>query len=108
MKKPDEHDSHDQSHEHTHDKDMCRRYLGSLSDYVDGTLGDELCEELEAHISVCENCRVVVDTLGKTVTLYHQLPSPELPDAVKSRLYTVLDLTAYVPESRTGSEEDGQ
>jgi len=51
-----------------------------------------LCRELEAHIAECENCRVVVNTLSKTVVLYHQLPVPEMPNAVKERLYKVLNL----------------
>ncbi len=77
---------------HTHDSETCRRYLHSLSEYVDGELGEEICREIEAHMTECENCRVVVDTLTKTVTLYHQLPVPEMPHAVKERLYKVLNL----------------
>jgi hypothetical protein len=45
----------------------------------------------------CENCRVVVNTLTKTIMLYHQLPAPEMPDAVKERLYKVLDLDDFLP-----------
>ncbi|MBN2303654.1 MAG: zf-HC2 domain-containing protein [Anaerolineae bacterium] len=80
-------------HNHTHD---CRRFLDGLSDYVDGTLGEDLCRELEAHMATCENCRVVVNTFSKTVELYHQLPAPELPDSVRERLYKVLDLKPFV------------
>ena len=45
----------------------CKSLLGSLSDYVDGTAQEEICRELEEHLSDCENCRIVVDTLKKTV-----------------------------------------
>lgn len=84
----------DQPHQHAHhhDQESCRQYLSSLSDYADGTLSDELCKQLEAHMAECENCRVIVNTLSKTITLYHQLPAPEMPNAVKERLYKVLDL----------------
>ena len=85
---------------HKHDLETCRRYLGSLSDYVDGILSDELCAELEAHMAVCDNCRVVVNTFTKTITLYHQLPAPDMPHTVKERLYKVLDLQAYLPEAK--------
>jgi anti-sigma factor RsiW len=78
---------------HVHDPEKCRQYLDSLSDYVDGELGEALCRELEAHIAECENCRVVVNTLSKTVILYRQLPAPEMPNAVKERLYKVLNLS---------------
>ncbi len=75
-----------------HEPHNCRDYLGNLSLYVDGELSDELCQQIEAHMDECENCRVVVNTLSKTVTLYHQLPAPEMPNAVRERLYKVLDL----------------
>lgn len=80
---------------HIHTPETCRRYLGELSEYVDGTLSEELCRELEAHMAICENCRVVVNTFTKTISLYHQMPAPEMPNAVKERLYKVLDLNAY-------------
>jgi hypothetical protein len=48
----------------------------------------------------CENCRVVVNTFSKTITLYHQLPAPELPTAVKERLYKVLKLDDFKPQAR--------
>ncbi len=84
-------------HSHPHDQDTCRRYLGSLSEYADGTLSDELCRELEAHMAHCDNCRIVVNTFTKTVSLYRQIPAPEVPDAVKERLYKVLHLEKYIP-----------
>lgn len=82
---------------HLHDHGECQRYLSSLTDYVDGDLDPELCHELEAHMAACENCRIVVDTLTKTISLYRQLPAPDLPNAVKERLYAVLDLKAHQP-----------
>ena len=82
---------------HQHDPETCRRYLGSLSDYVDDTLAEEMCRELEAHMEECENCRVVVNTLTKTIMLYHQLPEPDVPGGVKERLSKVLDLQHFYP-----------
>ncbi len=54
----------------------------------------ELCLEIETHMSECENCRIVVDTLRKTVVLYRTRGQAEVPDDVRSRLYAVLDLEA--------------
>ena len=73
----------------------CRHLLGGLSDYLDGEASAELCAELRRHMAGCEKCRIVVDTLRKTVSLYHQLPEPEMPDGVRERLYKVLDLSDY-------------
>jgi len=90
---------------HTHTPETCRRYLGELSDYVDGTLSEELCHELEAHMAICENCRIVVNTFTKTISLYHQMPAPEMPNEVKERLYKVLDLHAYGPAAKDDTEQ---
>jgi anti-sigma factor RsiW len=70
----------------------CRDLLGQLSDYVDGELEAALCAELEAHLADCPNCRVMVDTVRKTVTLYHAQAATELPSEVQDRLYKVLKL----------------
>lgn len=82
-----------------HDHSNCKALLGSLSDYVDGTLGEELCEEIERHVSECQNCRVVVDTLQKTIYLYHETAADEtvVPSPVRERLYRTLNLEDFLP-----------
>lgn len=82
------------NHEHKpHEHGDCRHLLGTLSDYVDGDLGVALCAELERHLAECENCRVVVDTLRRTIYLYHATSTPEpVPDEVKERLHKRLRL----------------
>lgn len=81
--------------EHEHCKDL----LASLSDYVDGSLSKELCEELERHLSECENCRVVVNTTRKTIELYKSMDEPDaLPQDVRERLFRRLDLHDFIHE----------
>jgi len=77
-------------------EDHCEYLLGSLSDYVDGTAQEELCREIERHLAGCENCRIVVDTLRKTVMLYQARSETEMPDDVRERLFTRLDLGDYL------------
>lgn len=76
----------------------CKPLLESLSDYVDGTLGEELCAEIQRHVSECQDCRIVVDTLQKTVYLYHAAASePEgVPSNVRERLFRKLSLEDYL------------
>jgi anti-sigma factor RsiW len=75
----------------------CRHLLASLSDYVDGDLGDELCQEIERHLDGCDNCRIVIDTLRKTIYLYHvSATPPSVPDDVRKRLYHRLELEAFL------------
>ncbi|MGB3717384.1 MAG: zf-HC2 domain-containing protein [Candidatus Promineifilaceae bacterium] len=81
-------------HNHS-DQDGCRHLLGDLSEYLDGEASAELCAEIEGHMAGCEDCRVVIDTLSKTIVLYRTMPQPELPAGVRQRLYKALDLEAY-------------
>jgi predicted anti-sigma-YlaC factor YlaD len=87
---------------HRHEKNECGRVLSHLNDYIDHKLSPELCEELEAHLAECENCRVVFDTLNKTLYLVHQLREkpPALPEAVEYRLFAVMKLDQFIPKKR--------
>jgi len=79
-----------------HDE-RCSDLLRSISEYVDGDLASELCVELEQHLAGCENCRIVVDTLKKTVYLVHaNNDKADLPEDVRYRLYQCLDLDEYL------------
>jgi anti-sigma factor RsiW len=75
-----------------HEHPICRDLLGQLSEYIDGELEAALCAELELHLADCTNCRVMVDTLRKTITLYHAQAPAALPSDVEDRLYKVLKL----------------
>jgi len=75
----------------------CRYLLDSLSDFIDGTLSSEICDEIERHMADCENCRIVVDSLRKTIYLYHETTAPlAVPDEVRARLYQRLDLEEFL------------
>jgi anti-sigma factor RsiW len=76
----------------------CKSLLESLSDYVDGTLSEELCEEIQRHIAECHNCQIVVDTLRRTVYLYHATASEleNVPPKVRDRLFRSLNLEDYL------------
>jgi predicted anti-sigma-YlaC factor YlaD len=73
--------------------DGCKHLLGDLSEYLDGEASAEICAEIEGHMDGCDDCRVVIDTLNKTIVLYRTLPQPDLPDGVRQRLYKALDLS---------------
>jgi anti-sigma factor RsiW len=70
----------------------CKDTLGILSEYVDGELDTNLCEEIERHMAECGNCRVMVDTLRKTIILYRDYGHQDIPDDARARLYAVLHL----------------
>lgn len=80
-----------------HRHEECRQLLNSLSDYVDGNLQQELCDEIELHMKDCENCRIVIDTLSKTVSLYQTSSEAAVfPDEVRQRLFHRLDLDEFL------------
>jgi anti-sigma factor (TIGR02949 family) len=85
--------------ESTHNN--CEGLLGSLSDYIDGELGAELCRQIEKHIAECEDCRIVVDTTRKTIDLVHASNALQtgLPDDVRDRLFKRLNLNDYLKPS---------
>ena len=70
----------------------CREIFEGLSEYIDKELADKTCREIESHLKDCHNCRVVVNTLRQTVTLYHEAPSQEIPGDVRVRLHKVIKL----------------
>ncbi len=76
----------------------CHHLLEELGEYLDGEAAAATCAEIERHLAECENCRAVVDTLRKTITLYRELPPPELSEAARARLYKTLDLSALYTE----------
>lgn len=80
-----------------HEHKNCRQLLGSLSEYVDGELDEELCSALENHLEGCEDCRIVVDTLRKTVYLYHATATTEeIPSDIRKRLFKALNIEDYL------------
>lgn len=77
----------------------CEDLLSQLSSYIDGETTAATCVEIERHLSTCAHCRVVVDTMRKTVELYHQLPHGALPAETREHLYVALDLADFLPPS---------
>lgn len=76
-------------HHHT---DLCAQLESQLSDYLDGEARAEICRAIEAHLAECNDCRLVIDTLKKTIALYRAAPCDEVPRDMHARLVRVLNL----------------
>ena len=88
------------ANEHNHTSGNCHDLLASLSEYVDGSLQAELCQEIERHLHDCNKCRVVVNTLKKTVELYHDTAEDGgMPDEVRRRLFVRLELKDFIAKA---------
>ena len=64
----------------------CHDLLDWLNDYVGGGIDPAICKEFEQHLAGCNLCRVVVDTVRKTITLYREAQPYELPPEFRERL----------------------
>ena len=80
----------------------CKDMLGALSDYIDGELEERLCAEIDEHMKECPDCRIVVDTLRKTVLLYRTHGQAEIPQDVLSRVHLALDVESLRAHSDNG------
>jgi anti-sigma factor RsiW len=70
----------------------CNEIFEALSDFIDEELSQSTCDEIQRHLDHCHNCRIVVNTLRKTVTLYHSMPRQEMPGEVRTRLHHVISI----------------
>ncbi len=68
----------------------CDELLALLNDYVDGNVDPSICIALKAHLEGCNPCKVVVDNVRKTITLYRKDKPCELPIEFGNRLHAAL------------------
>jgi len=68
----------------------CKDLLRMLNDYVDGDLDPGLCQEFEKHFAGCNPCRVVVDTIRRTIRVYQGAQLCEIPLDFRKRLHASL------------------
>ena len=68
----------------------CGELLALINEYVDGGVNPAVCRELEAHLAMCNPCRVVVDNVRKTMTLYRNNEPCELPIEFREHLHAAL------------------
>ena len=64
----------------------CDEILAALNDYVDGLHDTPVCQALEKHLADCNPCRLVVDNIRQTITLYKYGRPMELPDELQTKL----------------------
>jgi len=60
--------------------------MQELNDYLDDVVDVTLRKHIEAHITQCPNCFVILDTTKKTIQVYKGMQPQTLPGDVSSRL----------------------
>lgn len=76
---------------------VCAELQAQLPDYLDGEAKEAICRAIEEHLASCEDCRVVVDTMKKTIALYRAAPRAQVPAEIHHRLVRVLHLDDLPP-----------
>lgn len=69
----------------------CKEFLQELNDYLDDAVDVQLRQHIEAHITECPNCFVILDTTKKTIQVYKGVQPQVLPDAVHVRLMKAVE-----------------
>lgn len=87
------------SHDHAHGMSMsCRELFERLSEYVDGELSQEICQEIQRHMEGCAPCVAFAKTLKKTAEMCRRLPSKPIPPDVAADLRNLL--ASHLPKSK--------
>jgi predicted anti-sigma-YlaC factor YlaD len=68
----------------------CKEVLDQLSDFLDDEARAEMCRQIEEHLNRCGGCKVVVDTVKKTIMLYQGDGPAETPVRVSAALQSAL------------------
>lgn len=76
----------------------CRRMVSVFSDYLDRDLRRAVCRKVDEHLKQCPDCRLYLDTLNRTITLYRGLGDVRVPKDVQSRLFATIRLAAAKPK----------
>ena len=69
----------------------CRELFERLSEYLDGELPPDVCQEISRHMEGCEPCINFARTLRKTADLCRRLPAGTLPPDLAASLHAFLD-----------------
>jgi len=69
----------------------CKQFLQELNDYLDPNVDAVTKTHLEAHVTKCPNCFVVVDTTKKTLQIYKGIEAQTIPADVQTRLWDALE-----------------
>jgi anti-sigma factor RsiW len=69
----------------------CKQFLSELNDYLDEAVDVELRHRIEAHITECPNCFVILDTTQKTIRVYKGMQPQAIPDDVQARLLKAVE-----------------
>jgi predicted anti-sigma-YlaC factor YlaD len=69
----------------------CKHVWNYISDYLDGTLGPEILEQVQKHLEHCEICSAILDSTRNILILTADERVFELPLGFSERLHAKLE-----------------
>ncbi len=57
----------------------CQDVQAEISNYLDDDLSPDIRRALEAHLATCRTCRILIDSMRKTLRIVSESGSVELP-----------------------------
>jgi len=76
----------------------CRELFERLSEYLDGELSPDICQEISRHMEGCAPCVNFARTLQKTADLCRPPPTQTLPPDLAASLHTLLTTNRREPK----------
>ncbi|MBZ0264769.1 hypothetical protein K8I28_08880 [bacterium] len=74
----------------------CLQSIEQLCDVLEMHLGheagSEACRQVMEHVRDCPTCCAEVDTLGKTIKIFREIPTQNVPKDIQWKLMTTLNL----------------
>lgn len=71
-----------------------KKIIDELCHYLGQDLDQPMCKELMQHVEECPECRIYLDTIKMTVSLYREAyHSQTIPQEAKEKLLKTLKLT---------------
>lgn len=76
----------------------CQRFSLIISEYLDGELDHEICQEIVEHITYCPTCKEMHYAYSRLITFCHHCCEIEVPADVHAELWQVLHNAIECPE----------
>lgn len=79
-------------------KQHTKKIIDELCNYLGQDLNHPMCKELMQHVRECPECRIYLDTVKMTVSLYRKkIEQKPVPKHVTQELFKILDLNKNQP-----------
>lgn len=67
-------------------KEDCKKHFKRLSEYLDGELDAQACNEIESDLEKCPECLECLYSLKRTIQLCKEAGEEEMPADIRDRL----------------------